>query len=147
MPVFTRASGSGLATTPANTDKELGFIWVYNSETSTTLASGNFCVWDTTAADGFSVKQVSATNQAAIVAGAVPYGESITAGSWGRLQVYGYHAGVTAATTVAAGNHLVTDGGTLAGSCDDAAASTVRSFGFFMSSSTSNVAPAFLYCV
>ena len=147
MPVFTRASGAALATTPANSDKELGFIWVKNSEASATLAAGNCCIWDTTAADGYSVVQADAASQAAIVAGFVPTSEPITAGNWGRLQVYGYHSGITAATTVSVGNHLVTDGATLVGSCDDAAASTVRSFGFFLSTATSNVASAFIYCL
>ena len=76
-------------------DPEKVFIVVKNSWSTASIANGYACQWDfTTDVDGVGVTQPTAitTNQGFAAAGIAA--ETIAAGAYGLLQVYGYHAAV-----------------------------------------------------
>lgn len=76
-------------------DPEKVFIVVLNSYSTASLTNGQVVEWDyTTDANGVSVTIPSAraTSSGAAAAGIVA--ETIAAGSYGLLQVYGYHSAV-----------------------------------------------------
>ena len=86
------------------TDPEKVFIVVYNSWSTASLLNGYPVMWDyTTDCDGVGVtKPVSINSQAnsPVMAGVAV--ETIAAGAYGLIQVYGYHSSVycrTATTT------------------------------------------------
>lgn len=89
------------------------FIVVYNSWSSASLTNGQAVMWDfNTDIDGVGVTRPTAraTNGGVAAAGIVA--ETIAAGSYGLLQVYGYHSAVRArsitagAPNIAAGRPL-----------------------------------------
>jgi hypothetical protein len=76
-------------------DPEKIFIIAYNSYSTASLSNGQAVIWDfATDADGVGVTRPTAraTNAGAAVAGVAA--ETIAAGSYGLLQVYGYHSAV-----------------------------------------------------
>lgn len=76
------------------TDPEKVFIVVYNSYSTAAITVGQVVQWDfTTDGDGVGVTRPTAraTNAGLATAGAVA-SASIAAGSYGLLQIYGYHA-------------------------------------------------------
>jgi len=96
------------------TDPEKGFIVVKNSYSTAALSSGQAIIWDyPTDADGVGVTRPTAraTNAGVAIAGVAV--EAIAAGSYGKIQVYGYNsstrvrAATSAAPTVIAGRPLV----------------------------------------
>lgn len=90
------------------------FIVGYNSYSTASLTNGQAVIWDfSTDADGVGVTMPSAraTNAGVAVAGVAA--ETITSGSYGLIQVYGYHSAVRARTAtggspaIAAGRPLI----------------------------------------
>ncbi len=91
-----------------NTDagRNSTYLSVYNSD-NVDHEAGSVLVYKDGTYDGV---EVSSTTSAAnpLVAGAVPYGETLLATSWGRVQVTGYHPAVLIAVANSAGDSLVT---------------------------------------
>ena len=74
-------------------DPERVFIVVKNGYSTASLTNGQPVMWDMTDADGVSVtKPSTAFKRMAAFAGIVA--ETIAAGEYGLLQVYGYHSAV-----------------------------------------------------
>lgn len=96
------------------TNPEKIFVVAYNSYSTASLTNGQAVVWDyATDADGVSVTRPSARATSAGLAGAGIAAETIAAGDYGLIQVYGYHSAVrvrqdtsSAAANVAAGRPL-----------------------------------------
>src|SRR5262245_22000302 len=81
------------------TDPERVFVTVYNSYSTATITNGQVVNWDFgNDKDGLGVTRPTAraTNAGMGAAGIVA--ESIAAGSYGLVQVYGYHSAVRART-------------------------------------------------
>ena len=77
------------------TDPEKVFLVVYNSYSTASLTNGQAVIWDfATDADGVGVTMPSARATNAGVAGAGIAAETITSGSYGLCQCYGYHSAV-----------------------------------------------------
>lgn len=94
-------------------DPEKVFVIAKNSYSTASLSNGQAVIWDfATDADGVGVTLPSAraTNHGIAVAGVAA--ETITAGSYGLIQVYGYHSAVRVRTmtggspAIAAGSPL-----------------------------------------
>ncbi len=95
-------------------DPEKVFVTVYNSYSTATITNGQGINWDfVTDADGLGVTMplARATNAGVAAAGVVA--ESIAAGAYGLVQVYGYHA-ATRVRTVTGGTPAITPGRPLA---------------------------------
>lgn len=76
-------------------DPEKVFIVVMNSYSTASLTNGQACEWDyTTDANGVSVTIPSARAASAGAACAGVVAETIAAGAYGLVQVYGYHSAV-----------------------------------------------------
>lgn len=95
------------------TDPEKVFIAVRNSYSTASLSDGQSVIWDfATDADGVGVTRPSARATNAGVAAAGVAAETIAAGDYGLLQVYGYHSAVRVrnmtggAPAIAAGSPL-----------------------------------------
>ena len=94
-------------------DPEKIYIVVFNSYSSAALTDGQAAQWDFgTDVDGVGVTRPTAraTNRGLAAAGIVA--ETITAGDYGLIQVYGYHSAVrvrscTSAHAIEAGSPLV----------------------------------------
>src|SRR5574343_403331 len=92
-------------------DPERGFIAVYNSYSTASLTNGQPVQWDyATDADGVSVTKPAAQNGIAVAGVAV---QTIAAGAYGLVQVYGYHSAVRV-RTVTGGSPAVAAGVPLA---------------------------------
>lgn len=82
------------------------FIVAKNSYSTASLTNGQPVIWDwTTDADGVGVTLATATNNVSAgqdVAGVAS--ETIAAGDYGLLQVYGYHSAVRVRTLTATGH-------------------------------------------
>lgn len=76
----------------SRTDPERVFIVCSNGYSTASLTNGQAVVWDTGDADGISVTRIGSSVIAAAFAGIVA--ETIAAGAYGLLQVYGYHSAV-----------------------------------------------------
>jgi hypothetical protein len=77
------------------TDPEKVFIVVYNSYSTASLTNGQAVIWDfATDADGLGVTRPTARATNAGMAGAGIIAETITAGNYGLMQVYGAHTAV-----------------------------------------------------
>lgn len=75
------------------TDPEKVFVVAYNSYSTATLINGQAVIWDfATDADGLGVTRPTARATNAGIAAAGIVAESIVAGDYGLIQVYGYHA-------------------------------------------------------
>jgi hypothetical protein len=87
-------------------DPEKIFIVVKNSYSTASLSDGQPVIWDwTTDCDGVGVTLATATENVSAgqdVAGVAV--ETIAAGSYGMLQVYGYHSGVICRSMTATGH-------------------------------------------
>ena len=88
------------------TDPEKIFIVVQNSYSTATITNGQWVTWDwASAADGVGVSIPSATENVSggtDVAGCVA--ESIAHGSYGLVQVYGYHSAVRVRSLTSTGH-------------------------------------------
>ena len=74
-------------------DPERVFIVVKNNYSTASLTNGQAIMWDLSAADGVSVTKCStALKRQSAFAGIVA--ETIAYGSYGLIQVYGYHSAV-----------------------------------------------------
>jgi hypothetical protein len=73
-------------------DPERIFIVVKNGYSTASLTNGQAVGWDLTDADGVNVTKIGATDIAHSFAGIVA--ETIAAGDYGLMQVYGYHSAV-----------------------------------------------------
>jgi len=84
-------------------DADVAFITVKNANASRAMVAGEPVIWETaTYHDGNSVIDPSASNPAGLMAGVID-SDSIDAGQYGRMQVYGYrsaNAYFTAAATI-----------------------------------------------
>jgi hypothetical protein len=89
--------------------RNANYVTVYNEDTVAHEA-GDVCIYVLPASATYPGLSVSTTSTANVVrvAGVVPYGETLAASSWGRLQVYGYHRAVTIAVANSEGDALVT---------------------------------------
>ncbi|HYB96809.1 MAG TPA: hypothetical protein VEC39_17685 [Vicinamibacterales bacterium] len=77
------------------TGPEKVFIAVMNSYSTASLTNGQAVIWDfATDADGVSVTRPTARATNAGMAAAGIVAETIVAGDYGLLQVYGYHSAV-----------------------------------------------------
>jgi|TARA_Y100000310_G_scaffold71534_1_gene67379 hypothetical protein len=87
-------------------DPEKVFIVVKNSYSTASLTNGQSVIWDwTTDADGVGVTLATATaNVAAGTDFAGIASETIAAGAYGLLQVYGYHSAVRVRTITDSGH-------------------------------------------
>ena len=75
------------------------FVVAKNSYSTASLSNGQACIWDfATDADGVGVTMPSARATNAGVAAAGVAAETIVAGEYGLIQVYGYHSAVRART-------------------------------------------------
>jgi hypothetical protein len=90
------------------------FAIVYNSYSTASLTNGQAVIWDfATDADGVSVTKPSARATNAGVGAAGIVAQTIAAGDYGLIQVYGYHSAVRVRTAtggtpaVAAGRPLI----------------------------------------
>jgi|SRR3990172_7280604 len=86
-------------------DPEKVFIVAYNSYATASLSNGQAVEWDTqTDHNGVSVTKptVNLTAHGAAMAGVAA--ETIAAGSYGLIQVYGYHSAVRCRTISTTGN-------------------------------------------
>ena len=92
------------------TDPEKVFVICYNSYSTAALTNGQGVIWDfATDADGLGVTRPTARATNAGMAAAGVAAETIAAGSYGLLQVYGYHA-ATRVRTVTAGTPAIVPG-------------------------------------
>lgn len=86
-------------------DPEKVFIVAYNSYSTASLTNGQPAMWDyATDANGVSVTKPTSVNShigAPVIAGVVA--ETIASGSYGLIQVYGYHSAVLARTATTTG--------------------------------------------
>ncbi len=77
-------------------DPERIFIIAYNSYSTASLSNGQAVMWDyATDADGVSVTKPAAGSGVAVAGVAA---ETIEAGAYGLIQVYGYHSAVRVRT-------------------------------------------------
>lgn len=78
------------------TNPEKIFISVYNSYSTAAITNGQGVIWDfATDADGVGVTRPTArATNAGLAAAGVVAEASIPAGSYGLLQIYGYHSAV-----------------------------------------------------
>ena len=83
------------------TDPEKVFIICKNGEASAALTDGKLVVWDTTAADGVTVK-FSGTGGGELICAGFVSGNDIAAGEYGTIQVYGYHGNLYGHTDLSA---------------------------------------------
>lgn len=87
------------------TDPEKVFIVAYNSYSTASMTNGQPAMWDyTTDCDGVGVTKPTAINShigAPVIAGVVA--ETIAAGAYGLIQVYGYHSAVRVRTATTTG--------------------------------------------
>jgi hypothetical protein len=88
------------------TNPEKAFLVAKNSYSTASLTNGQAVIWDwTTDGDGVGVTLATATNSVACgidVAGIAS--ETIAAGNYGLLQVYGYHSAVRVRTMTTTGH-------------------------------------------
>lgn len=82
-------------------DPEKIFVVAYNSYSTASLTNGQCVQWDLTDHDGVSVTRPSARATSAGFLAAGVAAETIAAGSYGLIQVYGYHSAVRARTMTA----------------------------------------------
>lgn len=96
-----------LSTTEAK--RNANYVYVYNEDAADHEA-GDVCIYVLPASATYPGLSVSTTTTANVarVAGVVPYGETLKASKWGRLQTYGYHPAVTIAVANSAGDGLIT---------------------------------------
>lgn len=90
------------------------FVLVYNSYSTASVTNGQGVIWDfATDADGISITRPTAraTNAGTAAAGIIA--ETITAGQYGLMQVYGYHSAVRM-RTVTGGSPAIVAGRPLA---------------------------------
>jgi len=73
-------------------DPEKCFIVVKNGWSTASLTSGQAVCWDLGDSDGVTVSQSGGANRAHAFAGIAS--ETIAAGAYGLIQVYGYHSSV-----------------------------------------------------
>lgn len=95
--VLRLATGEGgfLVQRVNRSDPEKVFIAVYNTYSTAAMANGQAVAWDyQTDADGLGVTRPSARATSAGMAGAGIIAEAVPAGSYGLMQVYGYHSAV-----------------------------------------------------
>ena len=87
------------------TDPEKIFMVVYNSYSTASLTNGQAVMWDyATDANGVSVtKPTSLNSQAGAPVMAGVAAETIAAGAYGLIQVWGYHAAVQCRTATTTG--------------------------------------------
>lgn len=86
------------------------FISVYNSYSTASLTNGQGVIWDfATDADGVGVTRPTARATNAGVAAAGVVAETIAAGDYGLVQVYGYHS-ATRVRTVTGGTPAIVPG-------------------------------------
>jgi len=79
------------------------FIVAYNSYASASLTNGQCVRWDyTTDKDGVGVERCTAASDGFPAAGVVA--ETIAAGAYGLIQVYGYHSAVRVRTLTSTGH-------------------------------------------
>lgn len=77
------------------TNPEKVFLAVYNSYSTASITNGQGVIWDfATDADGVGVTRPTARATNAGMAAAGVVAETIAAGDYGLLQVYGYHSAV-----------------------------------------------------
>lgn len=74
------------------TDPEVALMTVKNGEASANINNGEPVVWDLTSADGVAVKRATTSSTQVTFAGVAI--ETITAGEYGLIQVYGYKSDV-----------------------------------------------------
>ncbi len=92
------------------TDPEKIFIAVYNSYSTAAMTNGQGVIWDfATDADGLGVTRPTARATNAGMAGAGVIAQTIAAGSYGLMQVYGYHS-ATRVRTVTGGSPAIVPG-------------------------------------
>lgn len=106
---------------------------VYNSYSTASLTNGQPCEWDLGDANGYSVTKPTATAVGAGFTAAGIVAETIAAGGYGLIQVYGYHSAtrVRAASTSGAapvGKRPVTAGVPLRLSSQESTAGAVGVF-------------------
>lgn len=85
-------------------DPEKIFIVVYNSYSTASLTNGQAVMWDTTDANGVSVTKPTSLNSqygGNLIAGVAA--ETIAAGAYGLIQVWGYHSAVRVRTMTTTG--------------------------------------------
>lgn len=134
---------------PSTTDDDREYVEIINNDT-VALTAGMVAKVDITgtgAPTGLHCIRTAAANEDGIVKGVVPVGESIAVGARGRVQCYGYHSAVKAATIASVsttGLPMVTSG--TAATADDAAAGTAFSWGSWLSTDSGGTAKAFLHC-
>jgi len=78
----------------SRSDPERVFIVCKNGWTTATLTNGQVVGWDLGDADGVTVSKIGAGAQKRMASFAGVVAESIPAGEYGLLQVYGYHSAV-----------------------------------------------------
>lgn len=83
----------------SRSDPERVFIVCSNGYSTASLTNGQPVMWDTGDADGVSVTICDSTKKAASFAGVVS--ETIAAGEYGLVQVYGYHSAVIVTSNTA----------------------------------------------
>ena len=84
-------------------DPERGFIVAYNSYASASLTNGQCVRWDyTTDCDGVGVERCTAASDGFPAAGVAA--QTIAAGAYGLIQVYGYHSAVRVRTMTSTGH-------------------------------------------
>lgn len=77
------------------TDPEKVFVTCYNSYSTASVTNGQAVIWDfATDADGLGITRPTARATNAGMAAAGIVAETIAAGDYGLLQVYGYHSAV-----------------------------------------------------
>lgn len=85
------------------TNPERIFIVAYNSYSAASLTNGQCVRWDyTTDVDGVGVERCTAASDGFPAAGVVA--ETIAAGAYGLIQVYGYHSAVRVRSMTATGH-------------------------------------------
>lgn len=85
------------------TNPERIFIVAYNSYSAASLTNGQVVRWDyTTDVDGVGVERCTAAGDGFAAAGVVA--ETIAAGAYGLIQVYGYHSAVRCRTMTSTGH-------------------------------------------
>lgn len=91
-------------------DPEKVFIAVYNSYSTASMTNGQGVIWDfATDADGVGVTRPTARATNAGFAAAGVIAETIVAGGYGLMQVYGYHS-ATRVRTVTGGTPAIVPG-------------------------------------
>lgn len=122
---------------------------IFKNTDTVALTDGMPVSHDTTAADGNSAKKTAATANLLNVIGFAS-GNDIAVGSWGTIQVYGYHPGIVCDSTLSAANlciATIATAGTCGTAADPATGAGLANLGVTLAAQSGSKCKAFIRCL